>query len=755
MSQTAGNHHQQRRSSNKHSCDITKLIPSLPFSDATLVRYGCPLPLGHRLLRAAHDRLSKTIDTGLAGLQPPSYCSSPASIVDQLLPIAPAFNEESTRFEKSDDPSLFLKWFHPVGFLGRGSFGEVLLVQYRPSPKYFFAAKSADPNDKASMAEWSVATTIIGAALPDNVSASTVGAEDQHVLRYLCCLPAVSATKESKKHRRDGVIFLVTELAPFGSLVDAPHSLGFHRSFDDSGDDVERKSEETLTALPPRHQRRPSHQPLNLPPPSSTMPIDQPWRVLRLFAQAVSGLACLHRRNVLHRDIKPANMLLCRATIANPLSSGHGVDGNDDRGTLLNWFGNMERLVLGDFGISKSITIPAAADAAGSAAMHEMQYLRAASSSLVMSPFASQNSFEMSATADRTNGHQQRRTHDAGRSNPNMDMHTVIGTLAYAAPEVLEHWGTSPTAEYGAAADVFSLGAVFYCWVARNDLTTGLIRGPQDASMLLNGQMPKLVDLRSVAMAHRGDSHPSTIPMHAVPAHLAGSVTSVSLSASMIQQKHEAAWLAEGQRALCYPLELLQAIDDMMQVDPFRRPTAQHVEKTLFRHMMPPSTSSYILRPIQQLMALGHIDSMRFTRWMPVAHCGGRWVVSVLQSRLDPRTTLLWFASDNLSVVDSFKSAIEKRRAASATAREWLSWVRRAAAPASAADKSSRASDILVLPGNASQDIVITDPSVADTHNNGTRQEVVVVFRALPPISQADALLLIAKAAALKMEGST
>jgi hypothetical protein len=138
----------------------------------------------------------------------PAAASNDAStqrseFVTQLLPCIPAFDRQpATLVGPSSCSDSFRGWFHPVGLLGRGSFGEVLLVQYRPAPSYFFAAKSVDPNEKASMAEWDVASGIGTSPAPSR-QADCEGQD--YVLQYLCCVPAPRTTAG-----RRGVLSVVT-----------------------------------------------------------------------------------------------------------------------------------------------------------------------------------------------------------------------------------------------------------------------------------------------------------------------------------------------------------------------------------------------------------------------------------------------------------------------------------------------------------------------------------------------------------------
>lgn len=370
----------------------------------------------------------------------------------------------------------FLAHFSPVGWLGRGSFGDVLLVQLRADPQLFFAAKKLPLDDGHDSSEWGVAL--------ECATDSNSDGEGRYLLRYLCQCRAP-----------DGY-YLITELAPHGTLQDAHRATLFN-----------------------------SH----------------PWRVLRLLAQALCGLSLLHARCILHRDIKPANLLLCSDETVP--SSGAMADDHIDRD--MQPCLEMERLCIGDFGISKLC--------------RREDVCRASSD-------------PQGANAPAT------------LSSSSSQHHTVIGTLAYAAPEVIEHWGTSATAPYGAPADVFALGAVFYCWLARDDLCGGLIRGPHDATLLLQGLLPKLEDLHRHYNAQCADPRHGSgevgAPKDLLP--LQSSAT-ISLSASQVQRRQEEVWYAEGRRLQSFPMEMLRCVDSMMAVNPNTRPSASDALSRLRR----------------------------------------------------------------------------------------------------------------------------------------------------------------------------
>ena len=96
---------------------------------------------------------------------------------------------------------------------------------------------------------------------------------------------------------------------------------------------------------------------------------------------------------------------------------------------------------------------------------------------------------------------------------------TVIGTAAYAAPEVLSHWGVAATTKYSTSADIWSLGAMFYC--AALQRREGMVK---THSQLAQVALGKYLPLRDIGAP--------------------------------------------------YSNELVQIIDDMMQWDPHARPRA-------------------------------------------------------------------------------------------------------------------------------------------------------------------------------------
>jgi len=145
-----------------------------------------------------------------------------------------------------------------------------------------------------------------------------------------------------------------------------------------------------------------------------------------IFQQLCSGLAHIHKANVIHRDLKPANVFI-------------SSDG---------------KLKIGDFGLSKQI--------------HDIvkQQQKQAGGSKPTSP-------QPRSPSERSNWQSRNITHDSDAIVPfhgsfpsgaqplvkynvaGVNLTAGIGTASYAAPEQVQ------TKNYGTAVDIFSLGLIF------------------------------------------------------------------------------------------------------------------------------------------------------------------------------------------------------------------------------------------------------------------------------------------------------
>ena len=72
---------------------------------------------------------------------------------------------------------------------------------------------------------------------------------------------------------------------------------------------------------------------------------------------------------------------------------------------------------------------------------------------------------------------------------------TVIGTRAFAAPELLKHWGVSSKAPYSALSDVWSLGSILYCYVLMGHVGCGLATRLDYVIHVIEGRYPSLTSI--------------------------------------------------------------------------------------------------------------------------------------------------------------------------------------------------------------------------------------------------------------------
>jgi serine/threonine protein kinase len=103
-------------------------------------------------------------------------------------------------------------------------------------------------------------------------------------------------------------------------------------------------------------------------------------------------------------------------------------------------------------------------------------------------------SFGARPGTDATVGHEEERT--------------VIGTRAFASPELLRHWGLASKTAYSAGSDVWSLGSIFYLYILRGHVRDGLAGRLADVVNVINGNFPLLADVATWTSAN-GAEKPS------------------------------------------------------------------------------------------------------------------------------------------------------------------------------------------------------------------------------------------------------
>ena len=202
-----------------------------------------------------------------------------------------------------------------------------------------------------------------------------------------------------------------------------------------------------------------------------------------------------------------------------------------------------------------------------------------------------------------------------GHTSAKTAMRTVIGTMGFTAPELLEHWGTTESVRYSAVCDVWGLGVVFYCYITglgwlNQGGCIGVATAPQEITDVCAGKLMPLMELKRAALASfpNDELEPTSYQSPAMSA-IDGPSSTRSFPADI-----------QHQRVLQLSDQLLSLIDSMMRVNREERiTTAGALRHPLFcgswlntARMLPsvvPSLhfhiESWSVQPMHEVPALG------------------------------------------------------------------------------------------------------------------------------------------------------